>query len=184
MYIALKEWRQVKLHESYRYRVVDVFTSEPLQGNPLAVFPDATGLSADLMQKITQELNLSETVFLLPATRPDCAARFRIFTPAKEMDFAGHPTIGSAYILLDEGKVAKGTERFIVEENVGPIPISVDAGPCSKVWLTAPPVREAAVVHRDFAAALLGLERGQLLDASPQILDAGYPTLFIPVADR
>src|SRR5271163_835853 len=184
MYIIATRWYQVKLHESYRYRVVDVFTSEPLQGNPLAVFPDATGLSAGLMQKITRELNLSETVFLLPSSRPDCAARFRIFTPAKEMDFAGHPTIGSAYILLDEGKVAKGTERFIVEENVGPIPISVDAGPDLKLWLTAPPVREEAVVGIDFATGLLGLENGQILDFPPQILNAGYPTLFIPVADR
>jgi trans-2,3-dihydro-3-hydroxyanthranilate isomerase len=174
----------VKLHESYRYRVVDVFTSEPLQGNPLAVFPDATGLSTDLMQKITRELNLSETVFLLPSSRPERAARVRIFTPAKEMDFAGHPTIGSAYILLDEGKVPKGTERFIVEENVGPIPISVDPGPCVKLWLMAPPVREEALVDKDFAAALLGLESDQLLDLPPQILNAGYPTLFLPIADR
>ena len=174
----------MKLHASYRYRVVDVFTSEPLQGNPLAVFPEATGLSTDLMQQIARELNLSETVFLLPPTRPDCAARVRIFTPGKEMEFAGHPTIGSAYILLDEEKVPKGTERFIVEENVGPIPISVEPGPCVKLWLIAPPAREEAVVDKDFAAALLGLESDQLLDLPPQILNAGYPTLFVPVADR
>src|SRR5271156_150550 len=154
MYIITTEWRSMKLHASYRYRVVDVFTSEPLQGNPLAVFPEATGLSTVLMQQIARELNLSETVFLLPSTRPDCAARVRIFTPAKEMEFAGHPTIGSAYILLDEGRIPKGTERFIVEENVGPIPISVDSGPCVKLWLTAPPVREEALVDKDFAATL------------------------------
>src|SRR5271169_6805059 len=149
-------WHQVKLHESYRYRVVDVFASEPLQGNPLAVFPDAAGLSTELMQKIAQELNLSETVFLLPSSRPECVARLRIFTPGKEMDFAGHPTIGTAYILVDEGKVPKGTERFIVEENVGSIPISVGCGPRLKLWLTAPPVQEGTLVDKEFAAVLLG----------------------------
>ena len=82
----------MKPDKSYRYRVVDVFTSQPLEGNPLAVFPNAKNLSMDLMQKIARELNLSETVFLLPPTRPDCAAKLRIFTPGKEMEFAGHPT--------------------------------------------------------------------------------------------
>jgi trans-2,3-dihydro-3-hydroxyanthranilate isomerase len=82
----------MKLNKSYRYRVVDVFTTEPLQGNPLAVFPDASDLSTSLMQKIAREFNLSETVFVFPATRAEYAAKLRIFTPGKEMDFAGHPT--------------------------------------------------------------------------------------------
>jgi trans-2,3-dihydro-3-hydroxyanthranilate isomerase len=165
--------------------VVDVFTSEPLEGNPLAVFPDSTALSTDLMQKIAREFNLSETVFLLPPTRPDCAAKIRIFTPGKEMDFAGHPTVGTAYILLDEGTVSKGTKRFAVEENVGPISISVEAGPAPKIWLETPLLREGAVVDKKTAAGLLGLKDSQLLDAAPQVLDAGNnPTLFIPVADR
>jgi trans-2,3-dihydro-3-hydroxyanthranilate isomerase len=87
----------------YRYRVVDVFTEYPLEGNPLAVFPDARDLDAPTMQRIAKELNLSETVFVLPSTRSDCTARLRIFTPAREMPFAGHPTIGASYVLRDEG---------------------------------------------------------------------------------
>jgi trans-2,3-dihydro-3-hydroxyanthranilate isomerase len=169
--------------KSYRYRVVDVFTTEPLKGNPLAVFPDATGLRPDLMQKIARELNLSETVFVLPPSRPDCVAKLRIYTPGKELDFAGHPTVGTAYILLDESRVTKGTERFLLEENIGPIPIHVDPGPSPKLWLMTPPLREGAIVAPTTAAALLSLKEGQLLAISPQLLDAGNPTLFIPIAD-
>ena len=85
------------------YRVVDVFTRQPLEGNALAVFPDGSGLADATMQKIAREMNLSETVFVLPATRPECAARLRIFTPAREIIFAGHPTVGASFVLLDEG---------------------------------------------------------------------------------
>jgi trans-2,3-dihydro-3-hydroxyanthranilate isomerase len=174
----------LKAQQTYRYRVVDVFTTAPLEGNPLAVFPDGAGFSAELMQKIARELNLSETVFVVPSARPDCAARLRIFTPGREMDFAGHPTVGTAYVLLNEGIVPQGTERFAVEENVGPIPIRVEPGPAPKIWLTTPPIREEGTVARETAAALFGLEPSQLLDLPAQILSAGNPTLFIPVADR
>jgi len=171
--------------KSYRYRVVDVFTTEPLEGNPLAVFPDAADLSTELMRKLARELNLSETVFLLPPTRAECAARLRIFTPSKEMDYAGHPTVGTAYILLDEGRVPNERGRFVVEEKVGPIAITVEPGPSPKLWLMSPPLRKDALVATQTAAALLGLEDNQLLDIAPQILDAGNnPTLFVPIADR
>jgi trans-2,3-dihydro-3-hydroxyanthranilate isomerase len=173
----------LKDRQSYRYRVVDVFSTAPLEGNPLAVFPDGAGFTTELMQKIARELNLSETVFVVPSARPDCAARLRIFTPGREMDFAGHPTVGTSYVLLNEGVVPPGTERFAVEENVGPIPIRVEPGPSSKIWLTTPPIREAGIVATETAAALLELKTAQLLDLPAQILNAGNPTLFIPVAD-
>src|SRR5437660_12480501 len=88
-----------------RYRVVDVFTDTPLEGNPLAVFPEGSSLDDATMQKIAKELNLSETTFVGPSARADCAARVRIFTPARELRFAGHPTIGTAFVLLDEHAV-------------------------------------------------------------------------------
>src|SRR5258708_5771088 len=100
---------------SWRYRVVDVFTKEPLQGNPLAVFPEAAGIPDAKMQKIARELNLSETVFVLPATRADCVVSLRIFTPARELPFAGHPTVGTSFVLLDEGKVPREVEHFLLE---------------------------------------------------------------------
>src|SRR5580692_7655389 len=119
MYSVTLGATEMKERRSYRYRVVDAATTEPLEGNPLAVFPNATDLSTDQMQDIARELNLSETVFLFPPTSAQYAAKLRIFTPGKEMEFAGHPTIGTAYILLDEEVVPKGTTRFVVEENAG-----------------------------------------------------------------
>src|SRR5271170_5408641 len=92
--------------KSYRYSVVDVFTADALEGNSLAVFPDASDIDEVTMQKIARELNLAETAFVLPATREDCAARVRIFTPAKELAFAGHPTVGTAFVLVLKGIVA------------------------------------------------------------------------------
>src|SRR5579864_8837023 len=100
----------------YRYRVVDVFTQTALEGNPLAVFPDASGIDHRTMQKIARELNLSETVFAVPVTRADCAARIRIFTPTMEMLFAGHPTIGASFVLFEEGIVPRDPPDFLLEE--------------------------------------------------------------------
>ena len=102
--------------KSYRYTVVDVFTTEPLSGNSLAVFPEASEFDAAAMQKIARELNLTETAFVLPATRSDCAARVRIFTPTKELPYAGHPTVGTAFVLLQKGIVSSGCHEFLLEE--------------------------------------------------------------------
>src|SRR5262245_58707433 len=113
--------------QDYRYRVVDVFTEHRLEGNPLAVFPVASGLDAVTMQRVARELNLPETTFVVRSSREDCVARLRIFTPAKEMRFAGHPTIGTAYVLLDEG-VTPLKGAFQVEEEVGPVTVRIDAG--------------------------------------------------------
>ena len=112
----------------FRYRVVDVFTEHPLEGNALAVFTDASAMDAVTMQRVARELNLAETAFILPPTRADCAARVRIFTPTKEMVFAGHPTIGTSFVLLDEGVVPAGASDFVLEENIGPVPVRVEGG--------------------------------------------------------
>lgn len=112
--------------KTYGYKVVDVFTTEPLAGNPLAVFPDARELDETTMQKIAKELNLAETAFVLPATRKDGAARVRIFTTSKEMEFAGHPTIGTAFMLLQEGIVSRDSNAFILEEQIGPVSIRIE----------------------------------------------------------
>jgi trans-2,3-dihydro-3-hydroxyanthranilate isomerase len=104
--------------KKYRYQVVDVFTQTPLEGNPLAVFADSADLDASTMQRIARELSLSETVFIAPARRPDCVARLRIFTPRREMDFAGHPTIGGAFVLMQQGHVRGETDMFAVEAAV------------------------------------------------------------------
>jgi trans-2,3-dihydro-3-hydroxyanthranilate isomerase len=167
----------------YRYRVVDVFTTQPLEGNPLAVFPDGSGLDDGTMQKIAKELNLSETTFVFPATRPDCAARVRIFTPAREMLFAGHPTVGTSFVLLDEGIVPRQTERFVLEEKIGPVPVRVEAGERPRVWLTTPPISWGPTYDRARCAEVLGLDVKDLLDVEPQLVSAGNPLIFIALKD-
>src|SRR5271157_1745934 len=113
--------------KSYRYVVVDVFTMQGLAGNPLAVFPSAVDFDQPTMQKIAGELNLTETAFIFPPTRKDSAACVRIFTPARELEFAGHPTVGTAFVLLQEGIVPRNSTGFVLEEKVGPVPIRIEA---------------------------------------------------------
>ena len=96
---------------TYRYSVVDVFTEIPFAGNPLAVFLEPDGLSGDEMQMLARELNLSETTFVLPPERAGSLARVRIFTPGKELPFAGHPTIGTAFALVRSSPTARTRKK-------------------------------------------------------------------------
>ncbi len=168
----------------HRYRVVDVFTRNALEGNPLAVFPDASGIEDLTMQKIAKEFNLSETTFVVPSTRPNCAARVRIFTPTREMPFAGHPTVGTAFVLLDEGFVPKGSDKFALDEKVGVIPIRVETGDRPLIWLTNPPISWGAKFDRAACAHALGLDPSDLLDLPPQLVSAGNPLIYIPLKDK
>jgi trans-2,3-dihydro-3-hydroxyanthranilate isomerase len=167
-----------------KYQVVDVFTRQPLEGNPLAVFPDGRGIGDVTMQRIARELNLSETVFVVPATRPDCVARLRIFTPFSELPFAGHPTVGASFVLIQNGTVPEHTGRFALEEGIGAVPIHVDAGDRPLIWLTTPPIQDGPVFDGAACATVLGLETGDLLDLPPQLLNAGNPTLFIALKNN
>lgn len=165
------------------YRIVDVFTRHRREGNPLAVFPNSEGLDSDTMQSVARELNLSETVFVLPSTRTDCAARLRIFTPMREMPFAGHPTVGASYVLLDEDMVPKNSRHFVLEEGLGPVPIRVETGDRPLIWLTTPPLHEGPSFDRQLCAEVLGLGEADLLNISPQIVSAGNPGIFIALKD-
>ena len=169
---------------SYRYRVVDVFTTEPLEGNQLGVFPDSSGLDDATMQKIAKELNVAETTFFCPATRPGCIVRVRIFTPAREMPFAGHPTIGASFVLLDEGIVPKNTESFTLDEAVGPVPVRVERGERPMIWLPTPPITVGRKYDRAICAQVLGLTPNDLLDVTPECVSAANPGVFIPVKDK
>jgi trans-2,3-dihydro-3-hydroxyanthranilate isomerase len=110
-----------------RYTVADVFTDTPLQGNPVAVFTDASGLSAEVMQRAARELNLSETVFMFRSDEPHAHLRIRIFTPATELPFAGHPVLGAAFVV---GR-AMGSPVVRLETGLGVVPVTLtrpDAG--------------------------------------------------------
>jgi len=172
---------------SYRYRVVDVFTLKALEGNPLAVFPEGSEIDDETMQRIARELNLSETTFVLPATRADCDARVRIFTPRSEMAFAGHPTVGSSFVLLDEGIVPRESKRFTLEEKIGPVPIRVDVDAQQNrpmIWLRTPPIHRGPQFDRAACARLLGLDPADALEVTPQVVSAGNPTVFIALGDK
>ncbi len=167
-----------------RYHLLDVFTDRPLGGNPLAVFPDGRGLDEGTMQAIARELNLSETVFVLPPTEPWAARKVRIFTPAFEMPFAGHPTVGTAALLAELGQVPReGT--FVLEENVGPVPVAVrPEGALVHARLTVErPVEMRPGPPREVAARILGLEPDAMGARLPTGASAGFPFLVVTLRE-
>jgi len=171
---------------SYRFLTADVFTSRIFGGNPLAVLPDARGLSDEEMQRVAREMNLSETVFVLPPEDPAHARKLRIFTPAMELPFAGHPTVGTALLLAWTGEVTLpgGAGEMILEEGVGPVTVSITPrdGRAEVATLSSAQrveLRDPAGVD---PAALLGLEPGDLADRLPvQAASCGVPFLMIPL---
>lgn len=175
----------------YRYLTADVFTDRPFGGNPLAVFPDARGLSPQRMQQVARELNLSETVFVLPPEEPGHTRRLRIFTPGVELPFAGHPTVGTALILAWLGEVPLAGEetRIVFEEGVGPVPVTIRAAEGKAVFaqLSAAQLPESgpAPAVADLAE-MLGLDSHDILtgDEAPQAVSCGVPFLYIPLRDR
>jgi trans-2,3-dihydro-3-hydroxyanthranilate isomerase len=175
-----------------RYLTADVFTDRKFGGNQLAVFPDARQINSDLMPRIAQEFNYSETTFVLPPDDPSHTAKVRIFTPGGELQFAGHPTVGTAHVLASIGAIKlTGDETHIVlEEGVGPVPVTIRAknGRPDFAQLTAaklpqigPPPPSA-----DTLAAMLSLKSGDVLDngMKAEALSCGTPFLFVPVRDR
>jgi trans-2,3-dihydro-3-hydroxyanthranilate isomerase len=172
----------------YAFVQVDVFTDQIFGGNPLAVFLDGRGLADGEMQSIAREMNLSETVFLLPPTRPECAARLRMFTPAREVPFAGHPTVGTGWVLAAHGLLPPGEREVILEEQIGPVPIRLegDLRRPSFVWLAdRPAIFSPPFDDRAGFARALSLAEHDLLPGAPVVIGStGNPKLYIPLRDR
>ncbi len=122
---------------SLDFTLADVFSDKPFGGNQLAVFPEAAGIADADMQRLAREFNFSETTFVLPADDPACTHRVRIFTPSQELPFAGHPTIGTAAVLASADGARPGVGRFIFEEGIGPVAVTVD-GPAIRFRLRPP----------------------------------------------
>lgn len=140
-----------------RIRHVDAFTATPLEGNPAAVV-DGTGIDSQMMQRIALNQRLSETVFLLPAADPANHASLRIFTPEKELPFAGHPTIAASHILVSEGIVAlTAGEALRLETQAGFIPVEVDASAGMYTMTQRPPEFRPSPVPANEVATWLGL---------------------------
>jgi trans-2,3-dihydro-3-hydroxyanthranilate isomerase len=164
------------------YYLVDVFTKVPLLGNSLAVFADGTGVDSGTMQRIARELNLSETTFILPRESDEHRTRVRIFTPSSELQFAGHPTIGTAFIMRTLGIVPRGSKNFVLQETVGDVAVRVDDDEDPIIWLTTPPIEKLGDYPREGCAAMLGLQSDQLVaDVPCELLSAGNAFIFVAV---
>lgn len=175
----------------HRFFTLDVFTDTPLAGNQLAVFPDAQSLPDGRLQAIAREFNLSETVFVYPPEDSLNSARVRIFTPAVELPFAGHPTIGTAILLAALKRVTRrgGKARVILEEGVGAVPVEVRFSGIVPTWaqLTAARLPEGGTPppgNSDLAAAI-SLESAQFdPELMPAAFSCGVPYLFVALRSR
>lgn len=174
------------------YVRVDVFTKKPFGGNPLAVFPDAKGLTTKEMQLLAKEMNLSETTFVLPAGKSSRAdAKVRIFTPDMEIPYAGHPTIGTFFVLANEGMISvrDGVTIAMMEAQAGTLPVEIhSSGGTVKKVVTVQCVPEFGDEFEDIgllAQALSVNEKDFDLErAPPQLVSTGLPWLIVPLMSR
>ena len=171
----------------YEFITLDVFTEHRFGGNPLAVFPNADGLSDAEMQAVAAEFNLSETSFVLPPSDPRHTARLRIFTPRSEHPFAGHPNVGTGFILAQRQEIAPN--HFIFEEEAGLVRVQVErdeAGAVVGARVEAPrPLSIGAIVSVERVAACVGLRPDEVSTAAhePVIASMGAPIVIAEVAD-
>jgi trans-2,3-dihydro-3-hydroxyanthranilate isomerase len=171
-----------------RYLHYDVFTSTPHAGNQLAVFMEPQGLSAEAMAGMTREMNFSECTFVFPAETSGTDVRLRIFGRGGEMPFAGHPVIGSAFALADEGVIAAGRREFVFGLGIGPTPVALEweAGRLRFAWMTQqrPTFGPSLPVTPAFAPAI-GIAPEQLVATLPvQEVSCGSAFFYAPLTTR
>ena len=174
----------------YRYFTCDVFTDTRFGGNQLAVLPEADGLSDEQMQQIAREFNFSETTFVLPPEAGhDC--RVRIFTPPREVPFAGHPNIGTAFVLARMGVFGalEAPTSVTFEEQAGPVPVAIHKRQRGRIWceLTAPQgLTLGKTVSAQFVASAVALTADDILTTAhaPQVASVGLPFLIAELRDR
>jgi trans-2,3-dihydro-3-hydroxyanthranilate isomerase len=171
----------------YRYYICDVFTETRFGGNQLAVLPQADGLSAQQMQQIAREFNFSETTFVFPAKRGH-TRHVRIFTPIKELPFAGHPNVGTAFVLGELGEI-KSSATVTFEEEAGLVSIEINesGGKIVSCELTAPqPFSLGKTIRVELAASALSLAPTDIVTKAhqPQVASVGLPFIMVEVQDR
>ena len=168
--------------KTYELVQADAFTSQPLEGNACAVLTDARGLDDATMQRIARENNLSETSFVLPSTQADFRARY--FTPTSELPLAGHPTIATAHVLRELGRIAPGVESFTLELKAGVITVRVErTGSAIRYVMRQLKPSYMQTYGREAYARALGLEASDLIDQAPQTVSTGAPQLMIGLRD-
>jgi len=163
---------------------LDVFSSRPFEGNPLAVFPDGRGLTDQQMQAIAREMNLSETTFVLPRdarAEEERGVRVRIFTVQEELPFAGHPTLGTAFVL----RGAAGRNELALDLNVGKVTVRFEEKPGEPVFgeMTQKDPEFGAIHDRDAIANAAGLRVSDINSSLPiQTVSTGVPFTIVPLA--
>ena len=174
---------------AYKFHTCDVFSEARFGGNPLAVFPNAEGLTTEQMQLIDREFNLSETTFVFPGTQ-DFTRKVRIFTPAQEVPFAGHPNVGTAFTLAKLGELGQvdGQVEVVFDEKAGPVPITIRKNG-NKIWceLKAPTeltIGETIPVTQ--IATAIGLKPEQIVTSThpPQVASVGLGFVTVELIDR
>ncbi len=165
----------------FKFVHIDVFAKRPLEGNPLAVFPDARELGDDEMQAIAREMRLSETTFVIPREKSieeKKGIRTRIFTVNEELPFAGHPTLGTAWVLKGDQEEAE----IILDLNVGPVPVRFSSHDGKSFGEMTQPDPKWGMTHKpDQVAAALGIERSDLEMSSPiETVSTGNPFVIVP----
>ncbi len=157
--------------------LLDVFTDKPFTGNQLAVFYKADNLSSQQMQKLANEINYSETTFILQSTNKDADCDIRIFTPKSEVPFAGHPTLGTAYVLME---ILANKERIRLNTKVGIIPLEKKGG---DIWMKQnSPEFFATFTDKEMIADMVGLNADDIADDLPiEEVSTGNTILLIPI---
>ena len=174
----------------YRYYTCDVFTETRFGGNQLAVLPEAVGLSAQQMQQIAREFNFSETTFVFPA-RAGHTRHVRIFTPAREIPFAGHPNIGTAFVLASAGELGeiKSSLTVTFEEESGLVSVTIQesGGKVASCELTAPQsLSFGKTLPVKFVAAAISIDPKEIVTKThgPQVASVGLPFVMVELKDR
>ncbi len=167
---------------AHPFHIVDVFAEQSYAGNPLAVVTHADDLSTETMQRIALETNYSETTFVNALPEADGGYRVRLFTPAREIAFAGHPILGTAWVIRQHVAKASGPVRLNLA--VGQVPVSFErtAEGDEAAWFLAPPVTSGASCTREAMANALGIAPGDIDPACPiQMMTAGVSAMIVPI---
>jgi len=172
----------------FRFLNVDVFTETRFGGNQLAVFVDGQGLSSEEMQKIAQEMNFSETTFVLPAEDPNADWKVRIFTPGRELPFAGHPTLGTAFVLAQEGMIdlKEPQTQIILELGIGPTLVTLEVTDQKVGFIEMQqqiPTFEMQYNNLDKVAEAFAIDTQEIkaTELPVEVVSCGLPYLIIPV---
>jgi trans-2,3-dihydro-3-hydroxyanthranilate isomerase len=173
----------------YRYDHFDVFTDEVLTGNQLAVYLAPQGLRDEEMQLIAREMAFSETTFVFPPEASGTDFRVRIFTPQRELDFAGHPTIGTAFSLARAGKIRPGTRRVVLGEGIGPVPVDLEweNDELRFAWMyQLEPTYGKTIEDVESVAKSLGIDAADIRATGHPVqeVSCGATFLFVPIATR